>query len=270
MGTLIAAGLGRKAMASILNGPDARSVATRAIILKYVVVTAAAAPPRGFSDHWSSADRDNFAKMAENKRLEVLDSLGTLKSALTPWEQSYFSKSAATLSRQQQVDAGWRLESFRVLLWALNVTDELLPYDVEAPVEVLRSYPKGGVEASVSSATLRATEAVEEQRSIAELWHWRSRTRELVERGETPPAEIREQGFKTFDDIVRAAATLAANNGVTTLVNGDFSLKGKAYRELNNEEWFEVRSIASERHFALNWLCGYAPSNHWDETPTDT
>jgi len=25
-----------------------------------------------------------------------------------------------------------------------------------------------------------------------------------------------------------------------------------------------------ERHKALNWLCGFAPGNRWDETPTDT
>jgi hypothetical protein len=31
-----------------------------------------------------------------------------------------------------------------------------------------------------------------------------------------------------------------------------------------------VGSITEERHFALNWLCGYAPDNDWDATPTPT
>jgi hypothetical protein len=31
-----------------------------------------------------------------------------------------------------------------------------------------------------------------------------------------------------------------------------------------------VSSATIERHFALNWLRGYAPGNEWDETPTDT
>ena len=43
-----------------------------------------------------------------------------------------------------------------------------------------------------------------------------------------------------------------------------------SYRDLTDEEWSSIRSIAFERHFALNWLCGYAPDNRWDETPTDT
>lgn len=32
----------------------------------------------------------------------------------------------------------------------------------------------------------------------------------------------------------------------------------------------DATSIIMERHFALNWLCGMAPGNRWDETPTDT
>jgi hypothetical protein len=31
-----------------------------------------------------------------------------------------------------------------------------------------------------------------------------------------------------------------------------------------------VKSVAVERHFTLNWLCGYAPGNEWDDTPTGT
>jgi len=47
-------------------------------------------------------------------------------------------------------------------------------------------------------------------------------------------------------------------------------IPGKAYRDLSAHEWHEVGSIAVQRHFTLNWLCGYAPENRWDETPTDT
>jgi hypothetical protein len=50
----------------------------------------------------------------------------------------------------------------------------------------------------------------------------------------------------------------------------DYPAKGKAYRDLNTEEWAEVRSVTVERHFTLNWLCGYAPLNDWDRTPTGT
>jgi hypothetical protein len=116
-------------MASPLNGPDAGAVATRAIILRYIVVTGMASPPRGFMDHWSRAEQDQYTKRAENKRLEILKETGHLKSALTPWEQSYFSASAVTMSLSQQIEAGWRLELFGVLLWTLNAIEKNARYD---------------------------------------------------------------------------------------------------------------------------------------------
>ena len=45
---------------------------------------------------------------------------------------------------------------------------------------------------------------------------------------------------------------------------------GKAYCDLSAEEWANVTSISTERHFALNWVSGLAPQNRWDETPTAT
>jgi hypothetical protein len=53
-------------------------------------------------------------------------------------------------------------------------------------------------------------------------------------------------------------------------VDEDFAVGGKAYRDLSAEEFANVTSITVERHFALNWLCGRAPENRWDETPTAT
>ena len=53
-------------------------------------------------------------------------------------------------------------------------------------------------------------------------------------------------------------------------IHDDFPAKGKAYRDLTADEWSEVRSVCAERHYALNWLCGYAPGNDWDHTPTET
>jgi len=57
---------------------------------------------------------------------------------------------------------------------------------------------------------------------------------------------------------------------IPTSIDEDFPAFGRAYRDLSSDEWAAVKSIAMERHFALNWLCGYAPENGWDDTPTDT
>ena len=66
----------------------------------------------------------------------------------------------------------------------------------------------------------------------------------------------------------------AKGMGETTMaletIDEDFKVKGKAFRSLSAGEWSEVGSIIVERHFTLNWLCGRAPGNRWDETPTGT
>ena len=80
---------------------------------------------------------------------------------------------------------------------------------------------------------------------------------------------MREAGFSCFDDIVRRSAEFHAADGLFVAIDEDYPVFGKAYRDLSDEEWAKVRSITMERHFALNWVCGYAPKHRWDETPTD-
>jgi hypothetical protein len=125
----------------------------------------------------------------------------------------------------------------------------------------------------LQTARLRPKRDVDRAREIAELWHWRSRTRWLIEDGQSldPAPWMRDLGLHTFHDIVRFTARGAAENGtIDRLVDEDFGVRGTSYRAMSNDDWSEVRSITVERHFALNWLCGFAPGNRWDETPTDT
>ncbi len=83
-----------------------------------------------------------------------------------------------------------------------------------------------------------------------------------------PPPKL---GFHSFEQIVQEVAKEAHKQGeVPQIRDDDFLAKGKAYRDLTDDEWSEVRSITMERHYALNWICGYAKGNQWDKTPTDT
>ena len=105
------------------------------------------------------------------------------------------------------------------------------------------------------------------------LWHWRVRTRKLIQDGYSfePDDDERKRGVRTLDDIVRKSAKLAYDNGdLLEIIEGDFPYRGKAFRSLTDEEYQEATSIIMERHKALNWLCGYARGNHWDRTPTET
>ena len=143
------------------------------------------------------------------------------------------------------------------------------PYDAEADLALLKEGPSAARD-WLRSAALRPKAEINQARDVAELWHWRSRTRELIEKARPLPEGLVAAGFRSYDDIIKLTVTKAAEDGVTSVIDDDFSLKGKAYRALTDDEWSKVRSITIERHFALNWLCGLAPKNRWDETPTET
>ncbi len=124
------------------------------------------------------------------------------------------------------------------------------------------------VEKGLDAVGLRPAGEIQRMREIAQSWHWRSRTRELQESGGKPPAE---SGFADFDSVVRLSIKrYEADGTIPRAVEEDFPAKGKAYRDLTGMEFCEVRSVAMERHHALNWLCGYGRDNRWDETPTST
>jgi hypothetical protein len=50
-------------------------------------------------------------------------------------------------------------------------------------------------------------------------------------------------------------------------LRGDLPAFGRAYRQLDADERALALSIAAERHYALEWLCG---TSAWDEVRTDT
>ena len=186
---------------------------------------------------------------------------------LTDKEAQFFSTHPLDLTQQQIINASWRIESVMVLMWALGIIPEVLPFDHQAKPDLMEQIPHENIPDFLISAHLLDQKIIEKCRSLAELWHWRSRTRELIEQGSKPNI----LGDRSLDDVVRTTASVAYKQGdLPNILDEDFAAIGKAYRDLTDAEWCLVRSIAFERHFALNWLCGYAPDNRWDETPTDT
>jgi hypothetical protein len=155
----------------------------------------------------------------------------------------------------------WRAEAVHVLAWALRERPGLPPYDRQVDLRRLREFATGDLDEFVAGARLRPRREIEHARDLAELWHWRSRTRELEESGDDS---------ENWQDIVRMTVELSKQRGDFRPIRQDFPAFRRAYRELNSEQWAQVSSITRERHFALNWLCGYAPRNRWEDTPTDT
>ncbi len=258
--------------------PTSQDAARRLLVLKYVVAYAIMAPPRavlaGARSKSTPEEQLAFDHHCERTRDTLCQSLRArgLWEFLSPRELEIVKNSFVTLTHPQHVDATWRMEAAQVLMWALGAIDHLPPYDELANRELLKNIP-ANIPEYIRSAQLRSDAEIDRARQIAEFWHWRSRTRQLVERSEPFPAEEKLQaaGIRSFGDVVRVSAARAYENGTLALpIDGDFPVKEKAYRDLTPAEYSVIKSITVERHVALNWLCGYAPDNRWDETPTPT
>ena len=155
------------------------------------------------------------------------------------------------------VDGVWRGEALGTLLWALQLA-ELPGYDAAFD-------PEEVVAVELAGAALRDAEEIELERDSARLWHWRARTTELQQ---TTGVELPER-FATFDQLIAATAMRGFEQGLLPApMRGDYRAFGKVYRHLSPEQHDEARSIALERHHALNWLCGEGRS--WDDVPLDT
>ena len=239
--------------------PDAVAVTRRMLCLAFVAARGATA-----SD---LRDDPSVREEAEafDAELRAWLSEQNLTADLERSERVFFEKPLDGLDEQDVINASWRTESVGVLLWALSVLDDLPPYDDEfdgipdiAPVLLPVDEVLGEVE-------LRDPGEIERARDIAELWHWRSRTTQLI--AEQAAGERRIE--QDLDAIVRESARRASAAGdIPAAIDEDFPAFGKPYRDLPPDEYARVTSIAMERHLALNWLCGLGPS--WDETPTDT
>ncbi|HET7624818.1 MAG TPA: DUF4272 domain-containing protein, partial [Verrucomicrobiae bacterium] len=229
----------------IMVNPRADEVARRLVILKYQVIQAMTVPPvlRMLYKSWQDSEQKEFYSQLQQKLDELRNSFRKLElwEFLSDDEEKFFSTNPLDLTDRQIVNASWRTESIVVLMWALGLISELPFFDVQASLDLLKQIPTEYLSAFFADAKLIDQKIIEQKRSVAELWHWRSRNRELVEKGSKP--EI--LGERSLDDVVRTTAVLAYKQGdLAEILDEDFTASGKAYRNLTDDEWSSVRSIS--------------------------
>jgi len=234
--------------------------ATRSLCISAVIM-------RGLVEQWISEDPgsvDDFAEQAESLN-EWLVQQGLWES-LSQDERASLSKAPGEFTQQEIVNASWRAESLAVLLWSLGITETIPDFDEEAEVVALvQNVPfLDETGTFIRDATLRDSDALQEGRNLAELWHWRARTYQIQQDPDRYPIP---EGV-SLDEVVQMAARFAEEEGLFKAIDDDFPVLGKPFRQLDEDEYQYVRSISSERHYAMNWICGYAED--WDDVPTDT
>jgi hypothetical protein len=254
--------------------PNAAEVLKRFVILKNLMAKALATPPPEMlfpvMQSWSDRDKEEFVAESKASYARQIQSLrdNGLWGEMDEDERNFMLAGPTEVKRQILIDMSWLAESAVCLLWALGYVSELPAYDQEASPDLTNNLPQRPLADLLGVAKLRPPSLIEEQRDIAELWHWRSRTRQLQEEGCMP--KILPAGNTIEEELKLTASKAAADGACPAPIDGDFPAFNKAYRDLSFEEYSMATSIAQERHRAFNWLCGYAPQNRWADTPTDT
>lgn len=200
--------------------------------------------------------------------LATLEHNGTLDAA-TQREMEELHRPVGEWSMQEIFNAHWSLEAIIVLEWALGLRNEIPDYSL-GPVYVSKEeqpFPtenrvKLVDEGLLTSARLRPADTILDARETAETWLWRARTTQIILDGVKPPEGM------DFDQIIEISAKGNEGEGRFITIENDYPAFGKPYRDLEEDEWCAMRSVATERLRALNWLCGYAED--WDEVPLGT
>ena len=254
--------------------PNAREVMMRRLILTHFHVKARATPP-------DEVLAQIMTRSSDEEKTKLEHQFGTMFSAQEEkirsqglWdyaedsEREFFQAGVLETTMRQRIDASWMVESIACLDWALRRRDELSPYDREASPETVKFKDGERAKDLIEGSALRDPIEITMQRDIAELWHWRCRTHMLLASKRIP--QTLPDGT-AMAEVIRLAAVSAAQDGIIDApIGDDFPALGKPFRALGEEEMLVMMSIAMERHKAWNWLCGYAPGNHWCQTPTHT
>jgi hypothetical protein len=209
---------------------------------------------------------------------EVLRKLD-LSCALASEEREFLHLGLSADSRKRACEFSWQIEAAACIAWALRLLPRLWPMDEQFDGKLDFQLLAAPERAFVENASFRPIEEIQAAAERVKLWHWRARQLQLERQGYTwPPAtatpeqieDLQRKGLNSLDGVVRATARLAEGAGTVEILDEDFVAKGKPFRELTEGELSELLGIASERHKALNWLCGLAPGNNWSAVPTET
>lgn len=259
--------------------PNSKDIYRRLMILKYLIIHSYSSMSSEYlkqsAEQWTDSERENFDKEMGKDMIKAISSMKSfgLWEHATKTEKDFLSSFGSKMDSKAQMNANWRMEAAAIMIWALKLVDKFPDINEQTSPELLKIVELKKLGLFSNGLSLRSYDEISKMRDIIETWHWRVNTRRLIEDNFNfqPDENMKKVGINSLDDIVRMTAKSAyANGDIKEIIDDDFVFKGQPFRDLNKEDFNEATSIIIERHYALNWLCGYAPNNKWDETPTNT
>jgi hypothetical protein len=228
--------------------PAPRRVAERALGLSAVVF-------RAFAEN--GAAEPGTANRLEQVLAWIADL--DLHAELEPWERTFLETPLGRAHRRAIIDGSWLSEGLAVLGWALRRC-ELPPHDEQVdPQAVTRSLgllDRDLARRLVEAPRLRSREEPDDLSLKLLVVH--GRLRELSLR----PGPI------DFPDVAANFWLGPVDISALRLIDGDLAIGDLAISDAAPEAVARARSIALERHRAINWLGGY--STIYSEAHADT
>ena len=203
-----------------MGNPTSQDVVRRLVILKSQVFYSLGVPPLEYfkqklADLSVEQQKDILRKFKEaSNQIKSYLKSSHLWKYMTDDEREFIEVDLLQMNFQAHKNATWRVESAVVLMWALRMINEFPAFDAQTNPEILKKIQDEFLLKFTGSEELLPTYVLERQRGVAELWHWRSRTRELVERGDKIPPEIAKLGLTSYDKIIEMSASEALRVGI--------------------------------------------------------
>lgn len=242
----------------------ARKAAQRALCLA-AIVTRAEFEYR-LLEHPSEKPKRQAEQQRHSDEINAWLKEESLWKEVSRHERELLSRPLGSWSEQEIADGQWRKEALSALAWALGRLKPMPRFDQPADAKELLEAMEfmRPADAVVSRAKLLPESEISGARNVAELWLWRARTY----RFQHNPAKYPPPSGMSYLDLIRQVADMAEEKGLFRAIEHDFPVGTQAYSTLGEDLVSELQSIASERLYALNWLCGYA--ENWDAVPTLT
>ncbi|HWD41112.1 MAG TPA: DUF4272 domain-containing protein [Fimbriimonas sp.] len=194
--------------------PSATQVAARLLILRQVYIIGDIAPRQEMlAEMQQELSPGEFVEAVVEMQQDMTECWGALQepeiqAELSQKEIQLRQTPADMITHRQITDAFWRIESAQVLMWCLGLMDELPPYDTPADEANLRAPVFRSHRQLMDQVKLRPLIEMEKARDLAEIWHWRSRERELDEaKGRiSEPSEWLDRALRRLEEAARSCA----------------------------------------------------------------
>jgi hypothetical protein len=182
---------------------------------------------------------------------------------LSEKERKLHQKKLGNWSCEEISEHFWRIESFKAVLWCIQVLEEMPTYfEVGKVNDTYSKLPVGkDVTQFLAQAKLREEDTIEREREFAQFLNWRCRTELLRLQGMRPPMG------DSYQKVVARALPAIEESGFPIEHDGvDILVNGVRFVDLGEEKG-DMMSICYERQVALEWVLS---EDDWDEAHADT